>query len=117
MRIAVVYLMFLALVALVSFTAALADEPDPLLSIAEAKPYRERWQDCAASAVERELRGARPAEAIVDAALMSCRDREAALARVLRRRIGASSARRIVEDLRAYDRLVLIRIVERLRGK
>ncbi len=97
-------------------TAALADEPDPFLPVIEAKPWRERWQDCAASAVKRHLDSSRSAEAIADMALASCKAREAALANVLRRRVGLSAARRIVAELRTYDRLVLTRIIERLRG-
>ena len=100
-----------------SLSTVRADEFDPLLSITEAKPYRERWQECAASAVERELEGKRPVQAIVEGALASCRDRESALAQLLRRRVGARSARRIVSGLRDFDRLVLTRIVERLRGR
>jgi hypothetical protein len=100
-----------------SLSSVRADEFDPLLSITEAKPYRERWQECAASAVERELEGKRPVQAIVDGALNSCRDRESALAQLLHRRVGVRSARRIVSSLRDFDRLVLTRIVERLRGQ
>jgi hypothetical protein len=97
-------------------TAARADEPDPFLSVSEAKPLRERWQDCAASAVKPHLDTSRSAEAIADMALASCKAREAALANVLRRRVGLAAARRIVAELRTYDRLVLTRIIERLRG-
>ncbi len=104
--------LFLALSAV-----AIADEADPFLSVRKAKPYRERWQDCTAAEVKRSLRGTRSTEVVVDEAFASCKSREAALARVLRGRLGAASARRIVTDLRAYDRSVLIRIIERLRGK
>ena len=96
---------------------AIADEADPFLSVAEAKPYRERWQDCTASEIKRSLPGSRSVEAVVDEAFASCKGRETALGQVLRRRVGAASARRIVTDLRDYDRAVLIRIIERLRGK
>src|SRR3712207_5215576 len=97
---------FLPLAALIS-TLAIADEPDPFLPVAEAKPYRERWQDCTASAIKRNLHAERPTEAVVESALASCKGREAALGRVLRRRVGSASARRIVADLRDYDRAIL----------
>jgi hypothetical protein len=97
--------------------AASADEADPFLSMSDAKPLREQWQDCAAAAVKRRLADRRPAEAIADLALGACESREAALVRVLGRRLGMAAARRIVAELRAYDRLVLARIIERLRGK
>lgn len=100
-----------------SLNSVRADEFDPLLSITEARPFREQWQECAASAVEREVEGKRPVQAIVEGALKSCRDRESALAQLLRRRVGARSARRIVSGLRDFDRLVLTRIIERLRGQ
>src|SRR3712207_1549555 len=96
---------------------ARADEADPFLSVTEVTPARERWQDCTASAVKRHLDSNRPAEAIVDMALAGCRGREAAVVDVLRRRLGPSGARRIVSELRGYDRLVLTRIIERLRGR
>ena len=97
-------------------TGVLADEPDPFLSVEEAKPLREQWQDCAATAVKRHLDSDRSAEAIADLALGGCKKRETALANVLRRRLGLSAARRIVAELRTYDRQVLTRIIERLRG-
>ncbi len=94
-----------------------ADEADPFLSVVEAKPVRERWQDCTASAVKRHIDTDRSAEAIADLALAGCRAREAALVNVLSRRLGMRAARRIVSELRGYDRIVLTRIIERLRGK
>jgi hypothetical protein len=116
MRIPIVCFMILASLP-ASSSGVRADEFDPLLAIGEARPYRERWQACAAEAVERELQGQRPVKAVVDDALESCRDRESALARLLRRRMDARSVRRIVGELRDYDRLVLTRILERLRSK
>lgn len=98
-------------------TAVLADEEDPFLAVSEAKPVRERWQDCTAAGVKRHLEGSRPAEAVADLAFSGCKAQEAALVRVLGRRLGPSAARRIVADLRTYDRLVLTRIIERLRSK
>jgi hypothetical protein len=98
-------------------TAARADEEDPYLSVTEAKPLRDRWQDCTAAAVKRHLESSKPAEDIADLALSSCKSRETALANVLGRRLGAAAARRIVADLRGYDRLVLTRIIERLRAR
>jgi hypothetical protein len=102
-------------ISLLGSTAAGADE-DPFLSVSEAQPLRERWQDCAAAAVKRHLDRGEPAEAVADKALGGCKGREAALANVLRRRLGMAAARRIVDELRTYDRAVLTRIIERLRG-
>ena len=51
MRFVILVIAALALF-LVWRTAATADEPDPFLSVAEAKPFRERWQECTVSAVE-----------------------------------------------------------------
>jgi hypothetical protein len=98
-------------------STARADEEDPFLSVSEAMPLRQRWQDCAAQAVKRHLDSERPAEAVADLAFAACKSREAALANVLGRRLGKAAARRIVTELRNYDRLVLTRIIERLRGK
>lgn len=96
---------------------ARADEEDPYLSVSEAKPLRERWQDCTAAAVKRHLESSRGAEDIADLALSACKVRENALVNVLGRRLGTAAGRRIVGELRTYDRIVLIRIIERLRGK
>src|SRR5215211_2844802 len=98
MRILIACLIFFAL--LPGFLSSVrADEPDALLSISEAQPYRERWQECAASAVERELEGKRSVKAIVEGALKSCRPQESALTELLRRRIGIRSAARIISGL------------------
>jgi hypothetical protein len=108
---------FCVLALFILSSAARADQADPFLSVAEAKPLREAWQECTAAAAKRGLTHSRLAEAIADSALAACKPREAALVRVLGRRLGTAAGRRIVADLGAYDRLVLIRIIERLRGK
>jgi hypothetical protein len=110
-------LAFVIAISLVFGTAVRADEPDSSGSLAEAQPFRDRWQACTAAAVKRRLEGKRPAEAVADLALDACKAQEAALANVLKRRLGPSAARRVVDDLRTYDRVVLTRIIERLRGK
>lgn len=110
-------LAFVVVISLVFGPAARADEADPSVSLAEAQPFRERWQACTAAAVKRRLEGKRPAEAVADLALAACKAQEAALANLLKRRLGAAAAGRIIRELRAYDRLVLTRIIERLRGK
>ena len=104
-------------IALVLGVPARADEDDPLGSIAEAKPLRDRWQECAATEVKGRLNKDQSAEAIAEMALVSCKAREAALMRVVQRRLGPPSAKRVVAELRAYDRMVLVRIIERLRGR
>jgi hypothetical protein len=96
--------------------AALADEPDPFLSVAEAAPARERWQSCTASVAKEQLSGTRPAAAVADLAFDRCKTRETALRNLLKRRLGAASAERIVEELRSFDRSLLIRIIEKLRS-
>ena len=113
MRIIILWIVIL----FVAGTGARADEEDPFLTVSEAKPVREQWQECTAGAVKRHWESSRPAEAIADLALSGCKAREAALVKVLGRRLGTGAARRIVADLRNYDRLVLTRIIERLRGK
>jgi len=96
--------------------AALADEPDPFLSLEQAKPYRERWQTCTASLAKKNLSGSRPAAEIADLAFERCKAAETALRNVLKRRLGMGSADRIVTDLRGFDRSLLIRAIERLRN-
>jgi hypothetical protein len=107
----------LILILFVASAGARADEADPFLTVSEAKPIREQWQACTAAAVKRHWESSRPAEAIADLALSGCKARETALVKVLARRLGTAAAGRIVADLRNYDRLVLARIIERLRGK
>jgi hypothetical protein len=97
-------------------TSALADEPDPFLSLEQAKPYRERWQTCTAAVAKDNLKGALRPEAVADLAFERCKAREAALRTVLKRRLGAASANRIVDDLRGLDRSLLIRVIEKLRS-
>lgn len=96
-------------------TAALADELDPFLSVEQATPYRERWQTCTAGIAKEKLGGTLPAAAVADLAFERCRGREAALRNLLKRRLGAASAGRIVDDLRGFDRSLLIRVIEKLR--
>jgi hypothetical protein len=112
MRKIVVFIAFLSMGA----AAARADEPDPFLTLEQAKPYRERWQNCTAAVAKENLSGTVPAAEIADRAFERCRAREAALRAVLRRRLGAASADRIVDDLRGFDRSLLIRVIEKLRS-
>jgi hypothetical protein len=113
----VALLILILFVAGVAGTEARADEADPFLTVSEAKPIREQWQACTAAAVKRDWESSRPAEAIAERALSGCKTRETALVKVLARRLGRAAARRIVTNLRDFDRLVLTRIIERLRGK
>jgi hypothetical protein len=92
-----------------------ADEPDPLLTVEEVKPVRERWQDCVAAAVKNKIQGSRPVPFILDAAFQSCRRDEIALGNALRRRVGRASSKRIMDSLREFDRAVLTRIIQRMR--
>ena len=101
---------------LVGAPAARADEPDPFLSLEQAKPYRERWQTCTASVAKRNLSGSRPAAEIADLAFERCKAAEIALRNVLKRRLGVASADRIIGDLRGFDRSLLIRVIEKLRN-
>lgn len=104
--------MFLAIGA----SAARADEPDPFLSLEQAKPYRERWQNCTAAVAKENLSGALAAPDIADRAFERCKAKEAALRGILKRRLGAASANRIVDELRGFDRSLLIRVIEKLRS-
>lgn len=113
MRISVLCL----LVSLMAGGWAHADEADPFLSVEAAMPFRERWQDCTAAAVKRQLDGQRPAEAVLDIAFRGCKARENALIKVLSRRLGPSGAQRVVAELRDRDRMALARIMERLRAR
>jgi hypothetical protein len=106
---------FLA-VCLVGAAAARADEPDPFLSLEQAKPYRERWQTCTASVAKEKLGGTLPPAAVADLAFERCKAREAALRNALKRRLGTAASNRIVDDLRGFDRSVLIRVIEKLRS-
>ncbi len=106
---------FLVLFALGGFSAR-ADEPDPFLALETAKPHRERWQTCTASIAKENLTGTVPAAAVADLAFERCKAREAALRNVLKRRLGEASANRIVDDLRGFDRSLLIRVIEKLRN-
>jgi hypothetical protein len=101
---------------LLGATSSLADEPDPFLTLEQAKPYRERWQNCTALVAKQNLSGPRSAAAVVDLAFQRCKAQESALRNVLRRRLGAVSADRIVADLRGFDRSLLIRIIDKLRS-
>ena len=101
---------------LLGATGSLADEPDPFLTLEQAKPYRERWQNCTASVAKQNLSGPRAAAAVADLAFQRCEAQESALRNVLSRRLGAASADRIVADLRGFDRSLLIRIIDKLRS-
>ena len=112
MRKIVISLMFF----LMGATGAVADEPDPFLSLEQAKPYRERWQTCTAAVAKEKLAGTLPAAGIADLAFERCKGREAALRSVLKRKLGTAPAERIVDDLRGLDRSLLIRVIEKLRS-
>jgi hypothetical protein len=112
MRKTVILLVFL----LLGSTHAAADEPDPFLSLEQAKPYRERWQNCTAAVAKENLSGTLPAAEIADLGFERCKARETALRNVLKRRLGTASADRIVDELRGFDRSLLIRVIERLRS-
>jgi len=101
---------------LLGASAAIADEPDPFLAVEQAKPYRERWQNCTASVAKENLSGVRPPADVADLAFARCKAHETALRNILRKRVGVASADRIVTDLRGFDRSLLIRIIEKLRG-
>ena len=100
---------------LVGGPASLADEPDPFLSVEQAKPYRDRWQNCTASVAKQNLSGSRTAADIADLAFERCKGPQTALKTFLARRLGSASADRVIEDLRDFDRSLLIRVIEKLR--
>jgi hypothetical protein len=71
---------------------------------------------CTAAAAKADLRSARPAEAVADAALQGCKAQEQPLTRALNRQLGKEGADRVLEQVRETDRSNLIRAIEQLRA-
>jgi hypothetical protein len=108
-----------ALVVLILLAASpvRADEIDPALVLAEAKPFRDAWERCAAGAVKALAPSARPAAAVADLALARCRTQERALERKLASGVGRASAARVMTVLRDSTRSSLVEVVARLRQR
>jgi hypothetical protein len=78
---------------------------------------RDQWMQCTAAAAKPDLRSSRPARAVADAALQSCKPQEQALARALNQQFGQEGAARVLERVREADRANLIRAIEGLRAR
>jgi hypothetical protein len=107
----------LALVAVLAAAGARADEPDPDLVLAEAKPYRDALELCAARAAKALAGGTLPPERAARTALARCRSREARLRTFLIDQLGEASADRILEALRTTYLDSLVDVVRELRSR
>lgn len=93
-----------------------ADEPvEPEEIVTAAKPLRDAWDRCLAADVKSQLDGDEPAAALADRALGRCARQEAALSRLLSRRLGSGRANRILAEARGTVRSGLIETIEALR--
>ena len=101
---------------LLATPSARGDEPvEPEAIAAAAKPLRDAWDRCLATAVKPRLGSDEPAETIADGALDRCRPREAALRTLLTRRVGPVRAGRILSEARDEIRAGLISTIETLK--
>jgi hypothetical protein len=107
----------LVVMILLAASSARADEIDPALVLAEAKPFRDAWERCAAGAVRDLAPGRRPPAAVADLALARCRAQERALERKLAGGVGRPSAARVMSVLRDSTRASLVEVVSRLRQR
>jgi hypothetical protein len=78
---------------------------------------RDEWMQCTAAAAKADLRSARPAEDVADAALQRCKTQEQPLARALSQQLGKDGATRVLDLVRETDRSNLIRAIEQLRAR
>lgn len=111
-----------ALVAFAAFLSlaaagARADEPDPDLVLAEAKPFRDALELCAARAAKELARGKLPPERAARAALDRCRSQEGRLRKFLIDQLGRESANSILEAVRTSYRDSLVDVVRELRSR
>ena len=81
----------------------------------DVQDVRERWVRCTSAAAKAHIGGRRPAAIVAELALQRCKAQEQALARVLRRQLGAAGADRTLDLVRETDRANLIRVIEELR--
>lgn len=96
-----------------------AEEPDleALVDIAEnAKPFRDRWQECTTEVARRNLNSRSSAEAVAGRALDACRGEERELGKVLAEKVGARRSASIVSQLRVALRSNLAAAVAAIRG-
>jgi hypothetical protein len=97
-----------------------ADEPPPLevaKAVAErARPFRDRWEQCAASAVRAGLSSRITAEDLAERALNRCKPREAALRAFLDKGVGREQAARVTASVRRMLRTNLILVINTLRN-
>ena len=101
---------------LLATAQAWADEPvEPAEIAAAARPLRDAWDRCLATAVKPRLEGDEPAAIIADEALDRCKPRETALRTLLTRRVGPVRAGRILSEARDEIRAGLISTIETLK--
>ena len=101
---------------LLAIAPAWADEPiEPEEIAAAAKPLRDAWDRCLATAVKPRLDSDDPADTIADGALDRCKPREAALRTLLTQRVGPVRAGRILSEARDEIRAGLISTIETLK--
>jgi hypothetical protein len=92
------------------------ETPSPAALPSDVQQVRDEWMQCAAAAAKADLRSARPAEDVADAALQRCKAQEQPLARALSQQLGKDGADRVLERVRETDRSNLIRAIEQLRA-
>jgi hypothetical protein len=78
---------------------------------------QDEWMQCTAAAAKADLRSARPALDVADAALQRCKAKEQPLARALGQQLGQDGADRVLERVREANRSNLIRAIEQLRAR
>ena len=93
------------------------ETPSPAALPSDVQQVRDEWMQCTAAAAKADLRSARPAEAVADAALQRCKAQEQPLARALSQQLGKDGADRVLERVRETDRSNLIHAIEQLRAR
>jgi len=93
------------------------ETPTPAALPSDVQQLRDEWMQCTAAAAKADLRSARPAEDVADAALQRCKTQEQPLTRALSQQLGKDGATRVLDLVRETDRSNLIRAIEQLRAR
>jgi hypothetical protein len=93
------------------------EAPGPAALPSDVQQLRDEWMQCTAAAAKADLRSARPALDVADAALQRCKAKEQPLTRALSQQLGKDGADRVLERVRETDRSNLIRAIEQLRAR
>jgi len=93
-----------------------AEAPTPAALPTDVQQLRDEWMQCTAATAKADLRRARPAEDVADAALQRCKTQEQPLARALSQQLGKDGADRVLERVRETDHSNLIRAIEQFRA-